>query len=61
MCAAALLARGANVKHKGYSGQTALHFAALGGGTLVARVLLSAGADTGVGADDGLTPADVAR
>ena len=61
MCAAVLLPRGADVRKIGPRGQTPLHFAASGGGTKVARVLLSAGADISARREDGLTPADVAR
>lgn len=58
---AALLARGADVRREGPSGQTALHFAAFGGGALVARTLVAAGADPRALNDIGDTPADVAR
>lgn len=58
---AALLTRGADIRRRGPSGQTALHCAAFGGGALVARTLVAAGADPGAANDDGSTPVDVAR
>lgn len=61
MCAAALLTRGANPRHADDSGVTALHLAACGGGVLVTRILLAAGADSLAVNQDGQTPADVAR
>lgn len=60
-CVAALLTRGADIRRKGSSGQTALHFAAFGGGALVARTLVAAGADPRSPNDIGDTPVDVAR
>lgn len=60
-CAATLLTRGANPRHADDSGVTALHLAACGGGVLVARILLAAGADALAVNQDGQTPADVAR
>lgn len=60
-CVAALLARGADIRHRGPSGQTALHFAACGGGALVARTLVAAGADPAAFDDAGNTSVDVAR
>lgn len=58
---AALLVRGADICQRGPSGQTALHFAARGGGALVARTLVAAGADPAALDDAGNTPVDVAR
>lgn len=60
-CVTALLTRGADIQRRGPSGQTALHCAACGGGALVARVLVAAGADPGAPDDNGSTPVDVAR
>lgn len=61
MCAATLLTRGANPRHADDSGVTALHLAACGGGVLVTRILLGAGADALAVNKDGQTPTDVAR
>lgn len=60
-CVTALLTRGADIRHRGPSGQTALHCAASGGGALVARTLVAAGADPGAPDDKGRTPVDLAR
>lgn len=60
-CVAALLTRGADIRRKGSSGQTALHFAAFGGGALVSRTLVAAGADPRAPNNIGDTPVDVAR
>jgi len=60
-CLAALLTRGADILRKGPYGETALHFAALGGGALVARALVAAGADPSATNEKGETPVDVAR
>lgn len=60
-CVAALLTRGADIRQKGPLGETALHFAALGGGALVARALVAAGADPRTPNEKGNTPVDVAR
>ena len=58
---AALVRRGANVRHRSPAGHTALHLAALGGGPLVARILVAAGADPDVPNDQGDKPMGVAR
>ena len=55
-----LIDRGSEVNAIGPHGVTPLHFAAARDSTVVARILIDAGADKSIRTDDDLTPCDSA-